>query len=149
MIYNGGIKDWGKSGFAIETIESLPDIEYSVFTTVELHKMLQDHDIRACRDKDSNPLLTILDFRTANHLNPAAFPLQIKTTCPSEKFMLDDILLAETRDSIPRLHQTITITETGNRDEFIIRYLSKYGFTNITSLKYGMRGWLKQRYPTH
>lgn len=62
--------------------------------------------------------------------------------------LLDDLLSEEVRKMIPKVGEVITITETGNRDEYAIRYLSQFGYTNIKGLKFGMRGWLKQRYPT-
>lgn len=92
--------------------------------------------------------MTILDFRNGNHLSDGEVPPQIETRCPVQMYLLDDILQEETRSKIPHDGLVVTITETGNRDEFVIRYLSQYGFDSLKALKFGMRGWLKQRYPT-
>lgn len=61
---------------------------------------------------------------------------------------LDDLLDESTRKTIPRTGLVVIVTETGNRDEFAIRYLSQFGYDNIVGLKFGMRDWIKQRYPT-
>ena len=39
------------------------------------------------------------------------------------------------------------MTETGNRDMFVMKYLYRYGYTNIKGLEFGMRGWIKSNYP--
>lgn len=92
--------------------------------------------------------MTLLDFRNHNQRNANDTPLQIKTKCPTRQYLLDDILKEEVRADIPHAGTIVTITETGNRDEFVIRYLSQFGYTNIHALKFGMRGWLKQKYST-
>jgi len=50
-------------------------------------------------------------------------------------------------NSVPRAGLVVTITETGNRDSFLIRYLYKFGNVNTKGLQFGMRGWLKADYP--
>jgi hypothetical protein len=37
--------------------------------------------------------------------------------------------------------------ETGNRDIFAMKFMYKYGYTNIVGLNFGMRGWIKPGYP--
>ncbi|WDP88404.1 MAG: hypothetical protein HUN04_01035 [Desulfobacter sp.] len=54
---------------------------------------------------------------------------------------------AQTIESLPRFGMLVTITETGNRDSFAIRHLSRFGITNIAGLKFGMRDWIKKRFP--
>ncbi len=146
-IYNGGIKDWQKSGYALESTSPLPEYAVNFVDTDQLHAELKNMDTVKCRDDNGKPLLTILDFRDANHIPSEKTPPQIITSCPIQKLLLDDLLKDDIRTNIPRSNNIITITETGNRDEFAIRYLTKFGFPNLKALKFGMRGWLKQRYP--
>jgi len=110
--------------------------------------MLQRSESTQCRAADNKPLLTLLDLRNDNHFTEGAPPPQFITPCPVLQFMLDDMQKQETRNAIPADGPVITVTETGNRDEFVIRYLSQFDRHNIKALKFGMRGWLKQRYPT-
>lgn len=93
-------------------------------------------------------MLTILDFRNTNHLSDTVPPLKIDTHCPIRFYVLDDVLNEGVRNELPEEGMVITLTETGNRDEFVIRYLSQFGITHLKALKFGMRGWVKERYPT-
>ena len=145
-IYNGGIKDWRKSGFVLESKKTLPETEISFIESDGLYSLLQEFDTTGCQSPEGQPLLTLLDFRNANFDNVDP-PPQIATTCPTKRFQLDDVLLPQVRAKLPRQGTVIILTETGNRDEFVIRYLSQYHFKTYKSLKYGMRGWLKKRYP--
>ncbi len=147
-IYNGGIKDWGKSGFRLESKNSLPELNVQVITTEDFFEMLQKFEKRQCRDNEGKHALTILDLRNANHMSEESPLPRISTSCPIQTCKLDDLQSPKMRDKLPKTGPIITITETGNRDEFAIRYLAKYGFNTIQGLKFGMRGWLKQRYPT-
>lgn len=146
-IYNGGIKDWRKNGFPLESRKSLPESEVAFVNTERLFELTRLAEPVSCRDPDGRPLLTLVDFRNSNHLVSSKEPAQIKTSCPIQKLLMDDIHHQENRERIPTDHHVITITETGNRDEFAIRYLSEYGYTNINGLRFGMRGWLKNRFP--
>ncbi|MGB3211182.1 MAG: hypothetical protein WBB19_10795 [Desulforhopalus sp.] len=147
-IYNGGIRDWKKFGYPIESRKPLPQSKVSYISAKTLSSDLREFDKQACRDSKGNPLMTLLDFRISNHLVVDDSSLQIATKCPARKYLLDDILTEEVRAEIPKTGSVITITETGNRDEFIIRYLSQYGFTNIRALRFGVHGLLKQKYST-
>lgn len=147
-IYNGGLKDWRKNGFPVESHEPLPDVQPDFIDTDSFYQRLKQYDKKKCQDNQGTHLMLILDLRNDNHLNTTSAPPVIDTTCPSKIFLLDDLLLPEVRKEIPKDVPVITLTETGNRDEFIIRYLSQYGYTNLKGLKSGMRGWIKQRYPT-
>ena len=146
-IYNGGIKDWQKSGYTLDSTSPLPEYSVDFIETESFYAELQKKDAVKCRDDNGKPLLTILDLRNANHITSEKTPPQIITSCPIQKLLLDDLLKDDLRINIPKSHDIITISETGNRDEFAIRYLAKFGFTNLKALKFGMRGWLKQRYP--
>ncbi len=150
-IYNGGIKDWKKSGLPIQTIDALPKIEHVMITGEELLALLQSAKGNECRDPSNQPLVTLLDLRTENHLPPEAgtSPMitHIKTSCPKVICLLDQLQLPEVRDKIPKAGLVVTITETGNRDQFAIQYLSKYGYNNLKGLIFGIRGWIKENYP--
>jgi len=41
----------------------------------------------------------------------------------------------------------VTLTETGNRDDIAIRYLSRFGYDNVKLVEFGMRGWIKNKLP--
>ncbi len=113
----------------------------------ELYATLKELEPLECRSSEGVPLLTLLDFRNSSLSKNSSFK-KIATSCPTRSYLLDDILLPEVRAELPESGQVIIMTETGNRDEFVIRYLSQYDFKPFISLKYGMRGWLKMRYPT-
>ncbi|WP_028579557.1 rhodanese-like domain-containing protein [Desulfogranum japonicum] len=147
-IYNGGIKDWKKNDFPLESEAPLPETEVSFIEAKALYALLKEFQHRDCRDINGDPLLTLLDLRNDNILQKDTPPPVIKTTCKVTTYLLDDLLDEKTRDNLPRKGMMVVVTETGNRDEFAIRYLSQYGFTAIKGLKFGMRGWIKQRYPT-
>jgi rhodanese-related sulfurtransferase len=150
-IYNGGIKDWKKSGLPIETIDALPKMESKYITAVELLPLIQAAKDGNCRNPSNHPLVTILDLRTENHLPPESVKgtsiAQIKTSCPKVLCLLDQLQLPKVRDKIPKTGLVVTITETGNRDRFAIQYLSKYGYENLKGLMFGMRDWIKEDYP--
>lgn len=129
-------------------MEPLPETEVQFIDTEALYVLLKKYDEQQCRDQAGQPLLTIVDFRNANHLASNNPPPGIATRCPVQTYLLDDILDSETRDKLPIKGKVVIVTETGSRDEFVIRYLAKYGFSSILGLKSGMRGWLKHRYPT-
>lgn len=147
-IYNGGIKDWKKSGLPLTSINSLPDIEPTFISADRLLKWLTKASTAHCREKDGGAMITILDFRNENFIDAENPPLSIATDCPIQKLILDDLRRPEIREKIPLAAPVVTITETGNRDAFIQQYLSTYGYTNISGLQFGMRGWLKLRYPS-
>lgn len=109
---------------------------------------MKELDNQNCLESNGQASLTLLDFRNSNLLKNTQLPPQIATKCPIQQYLLDDILKEQVRAKIPHTGMVVTITETGNRDEFVTRYLSKYGYTNIKALQFGMRGWLKKRYPT-
>lgn len=148
LIYNGGIEEWRKNGLPLVREKPLPEAEVAFMETELLYQRLQEVNATFCREKDGQRALTILDFRVDNYLEPASPPPAIVTVCPVVILQLDDLLRQQVRASIPRDHPVVTLTETGNRDEFAIRYLSQFGFDNLHGLEFGMRGWLKHRYPT-
>jgi len=71
----------------------------------------------------------------------------IKTNCKTIHCLLDDFQKPEVRKQIPKKGLVVVISETGNRDWAVIRYLSKWGYTNIVGLQFGMREWIKSGYP--
>ncbi len=145
-IYNGGIKDWRKSGFKLESIDPLPDFKAEFITAEDLRKRLSAVS-ETCTDEKGQPVITLMDFRNEAVLNAEQPPPRIKASCRTITLLLDDLLKKPVVDSIPRSGIVITITETGNRDALVIKFLSKFGFDNIKGLEFGMRGWLKNRYP--
>jgi len=147
-IYNGGIKDWRKSGYPLERKAKLPETDMLVISTDSLYEALQQAEKSGCKNSDGSAIITIFDFRNSNHVKGESIPPQIDTQCPIYEFLLDDLLKGTVRNQIPKQGGVITLTETGNRDEFIIRYLSQFGYNNISILGFGMRGWIKNRYPT-
>jgi rhodanese-related sulfurtransferase len=113
----------------------------------ELMVLLQKAESQNCEGKSGQPIVTLLDLRTENRL-PTVEPVSlIRTKCPTVFCLLDDLQKPAVRESIPKQGLVVTVTETGNRDNFAIQYLSKHGYTNLQGLLYGMRGWLKANYP--
>jgi len=149
-IYNGGIKDWIKSGKRVQAIEVLPDTEINLIDADELMMLIAAADKQNCIDSRGQPLLTLIDLRVAKGHSgkKGADKYRIKTRCHTITTLLDDFLdNSPLIQSIPENSLTVSISETGNRDEFLIRYLSKFGRNNIRMLTYGMRSWLKANYP--
>jgi rhodanese-related sulfurtransferase len=120
-------------------------------TAEELLALLQSAKDNDCRGPSNHPLVTLLDMRTENHLPPESGTSEhithIKTSCPRVFSLLDQLRLREVRDKIPKRGLVVTVTETGNRDQFAIQYLSKHGYGNLKGLMFGMRGWIKEDYP--
>jgi len=145
-IYNGGIKDWQKSGFTMDSIDPLPDYQCEFLDTKDVYTLMVEAEKNGCRSEHGGPAITLLDLRADLH-NKKKSPFQIKTTCPTVISLLDDLSREDVRTKIPKDSPVITVTETGNRDSIAMRFLSKYGYTNIVGLQYGMRGWIKFDYP--
>ncbi len=146
-IYNGGLKDWKKSGYKIDSIEPLPKYEGKFITADELREKIKETEIVNCVDKNNEKILTIIDYRTENFIKTEKpFP-SIKTNCPTIKCLLDDLQEVDTRDKIPKKGLVVLLCETGNRDDVAMRYLFKYGYTNVVGLRNGMREWIKSNYP--
>lgn len=126
-------------------------MDSKLITAEELLALLQSAKANDCRDPSNQPLVIILDLRTENHLSPepgasTSIP-RIKTSCPRVLSLLDQLQQPEVRNKIPKTGLVVTITETGNRDQFAIQYLSKYGYDNLKGLMFGMRAWIKEDYP--
>ena len=146
-IYNGGLKDWKKSGYTIKVTDPLPDVKTHFISAKELKNRLDKASALSCRTLTGNPMLTLLDFRTEMSVDSGHHPPQIQSDCHVIRLLLDDLLKPESMAAIPRSGLLVTITETGNRDQFVIRYLYKSGITNIKGLEFGMRSWIKKRFP--
>ncbi|BBO68992.1 hypothetical protein DSCA_29220 [Desulfosarcina alkanivorans] len=147
-IYNGGIKDWQKSGLALESIHPLPAIDTAFIAADTLKQTIEDAQAKGCIDRHGEPLVTLLDLRNENFLRPDSRPPSILSTCRTQTLLLDDLRNPDVRASIPRHGLVVTITETGNRDTYVMRYLSQFGFSNVKGLQFGMRSWIKLGYPT-
>ena len=146
-IYNGGLKDWRKSGYTIETTDPLPEYEGPVLeANLLLEKLVQSEPSR-CLDQHGNPILTIVDFRTENFLKMDRPIPAIQTRCQIIRCLFDDLRDPEVRSKIPKEGLVIAVSETGNRDWAMMSYLYKWGYTNVVGLQFGMRAWIKQGYP--
>lgn len=146
-VYNGGIKDWCKNNYPIEAKDSLPTVSVDFVEAIPLAEKLAEYEKIGCTSEGGTERLMLLDLRDGNHVPGMKIPPAIHTGCRIQKVLLDDLLSEEVRAAIPHEGEVITITETGNRDEFAIRYLSQFGYHNIKGLKFGMRDWLKHRLP--
>lgn len=147
-IYNGGIKDWKKSGLPLQTIDPLPDVDVKLITVQELLQKIKDAESADKGTGNMHPSLTILDLRTELNFQHTGTRPIIKSNCNTVFCLLDDLQDPQIRERIPKEGTVVTITETGNRDKYVVRYLSKFGYQNISGLLYGMRGWIKAGYPT-
>ena len=146
-IYNGGIKDWEKAGFELKREEALPEYKGRYITSEELLTRLNETEKKGCVDAGGKPMLTILDLRTEHHFEATRKLSSIDTSCPTLELLLDDLQKQEIRDKVPKDGLVVTVTETGNRDIFAMKFMYKYGYTNIVGLNFGMRGWIKPGYP--
>jgi len=149
-IYNGGLKDWIKSGNPTESIETLPEATVQFIDVNQLRMLLSEADKTNCMDKNGKPLLTLIDFRSSNSdsIKKGADKYRIATKCHTISALLDEFIDNNSLiESIPLEGLAISISETGNRDTFLIRYLSKCCRPDIRGLKYGMRSWIKAGYP--
>ncbi len=133
-IYNGGLRAWRVSNEVITT-RALPEL--AAFTFMENTRLWE-------RIGAGEPI-TVLDFRvTAVEMAKGRIP------CPNPSYQslpLDALRDEALRDQLPRDGLIVTVTETGNRDKIVQRYLSQYGFTNVVGLKEGFRGWVKAGLP--
>lgn len=144
-IYNGGLKDWKKSGYPVTVIEALPFFKVRYITPEELLEKINLAADCECREK-GKPLLTLLDYRV-ERIERAQTTKSILTNCETIVVHLDDLLDAKIRQKIPEEGLVVLVCETGNRDKYAIRFLRKYGFSNIAALEFGMRGWIKKGFP--
>jgi rhodanese-related sulfurtransferase len=102
-------------------------------------------------DPKGNPLLTLLDFRViyAQYVKTGGDLFRIRTSCRTITAQLDDFIdNQQLIDSIPLNGKVVTISETGNRDDYLIRFMHAHGHDNLMGLRFGMRDWLKAAYPT-
>ena len=149
-IYNGGLKDWIKSGHPVNSTEPLPDYETPFISADAVHDILHKVEQTGCLDNNGQPLLTLVDFRTSTNMKKkiGGESYRVKTSCRTISRQLDEFVVnRQLIDSIPKKGLVVTISETGNRDTFLIRYLFKYGYTNVKGLEFGMRGWIISEYP--
>ncbi len=128
-------------------IEPLPATESQFIAADVLLQKIRQAEPGDCRDTQGRPLLTLLDLRTEHFLDLDKPLHYIKSNCNTIHHLFDELTDAEVRNHIPTKGLLVTITETGNRDDFAIRYLSKFGYTNVVGLQFGMRGWIKLDYP--
>lgn len=146
-IYNGGLKDWQRSGLPVENRSPLPEVTPSYISAKDLWQQLSAAGVRGCRDDSGNPIVTLLDYRTEAVLTPASVKAFIPSACPVLRFLLDDLTDPEKRRQIPSQGLVVAISETGNRDWALIGYMAEFGHSNLVGLEYGMRGWIKADLP--
>ncbi len=156
-IYNGGIKDWVKSKLPIESIDPLPRHETRYIEATFFAEELKKLSLNGCRNSAGQPELIILDLRNEPAMSQATSEqekiereerlLALDSACPTVTKLFDTFLEKSVRDEIPQNIRVVTITETGNRDDQVQAFFSKYGYHNIESLKFGMRGWIKEHLP--
>jgi rhodanese-related sulfurtransferase len=150
-IYNGGIKDWKKSGRRLESVETLSELTTPFITAEELLEKIKEANKGDCQDTNGQKLVTLIDIRSSFALKKkiGADHTRIQSNCPTIVALLDDFIdNKQLLKKIPRKGLVVIISETGNRDEYLIHYLKKYNYNNIVGLEFGMRGWLISRYPT-
>ena len=156
-IYNGGIKDWAKSGMPLTRKYPLPDHTPRYISTEGLASLLADEAARGCKNEQGAATLVLFDLRnepvlseqqTVKEINTYKERLlTIDTPCPTITHLFDDCLTPEVRGDIPTDVRVVTITETGNRDAQIQAFFAKFGYQNFESLEFGMRGWIKGMHP--
>ena len=108
---------------------------------------INQSDAANCVNSNGDSLLTIVDYRTENFLNTDKPITSIKANCKTIRCVLDELIDPEVRGQIPQKGIVVLLSETGNRDAITMKYLSKYGYSNVMGLRFGMRGWIKSNYP--
>ena len=148
-IYNGGLKDWKKAGYPIESLLPLGVDENNgrFISPEDLWNKIQEAEARGCLDGDGNPLLTLVDYRVENFLEGTDHPVAVRFRCTTIRVLLDDLMIPVKREKIPRTGLVVVMSETGNRDWAAMSYLSKFGYSNVVGLENGMRGWIKAELP--
>ena len=143
ILYNGGLYDWIRSGGELVSIEKLPDRKATFISRDTLFSKINEADKRNCIDEKGEPLLTLLDFRTSLN-NPVKIGndhYAINSVCKTIHVLLDDFInKPELIQTIPKSGEVITISETGNRDDYLIRFLYASGYENVVGLRFGIRG---------
>jgi len=146
-IYNGGLKEWIAAGLPVETVDPLPAYDVGFITAKDLKLQVDLAEKSGCRRADDKPMFTLLDLRTERVAEGLETPLVIRTCCNTITGYLDDLMDERFRKQIPKDIPVYVVTETGNRDLYAVRYLSKFGYANVSGLQFGMRGWIKADYP--
>jgi len=151
-LYNGGLYDWVRSGGELASIEKLPDRKTTFICRDTLFSKINEADKRNCVDEKGKPLLTLLDFRTSLN-NPVKIGndhYAISSVCKTIQVELDDFIQKpELISTIPIEGAVVTISETGNRDDYLIRFFYAHKHENVVGLRFGMRGWMQERYPVN
>jgi rhodanese-related sulfurtransferase len=147
-IYNGGLKDWQISGFTTETLEPLPDYETKIATAEELYVYVTRAEKNGCIQANGKPVFTLLDIRNDSCMDTDTVVVSIPNRCETIMGSLDDLQNESFREKIPKDTPVFVLTETGNRDVFAIRYLYTFGYSNVSGLKFGLRGWIMANFPT-
>ena len=131
-IYNGGLRAWRRSQEII-TKRALPVLdEFEFMENGRLWEMI-----------GAEEPVTIVDFRVTE-------VEQAKGRIPGARYLniaLDDLRDETIRAELPKDELIVSVTETGNRDKIVQRYLSQYGHGNVVGLKEGFRGWVKAGLP--
>jgi rhodanese-related sulfurtransferase len=142
--------DWIRSGGEVSSVEKLPEQEATFIEQETLFAIINEADKRNCVNELGSPLLTLLDFRSSLN-NPVKIGndhYSIKSTCRTIQVELDDFIDNQKLiDSIPQAGSVVTISETGNRDDYLIRFLNVHKHDNVVGLRFGIRGWMQKRYP--
>lgn len=133
-IYNGGLRAWRVKNEVITT-HALPELaSFNFLENIQLWEKIGAGDP-----------ITILDFRVAEVEKAKG-----QIPCKGLKYRslpLDALRDEALRKQLPRDSLIVTVTETGNRDKIVQRYLSQFGFSNVVGLKEGFRGWVKAGLP--
>lgn len=133
-IYNGGLRAWRVQNEVI-TKQALPKLASINFM----------ENTRLWEKMETGAPVTVLDFRVTDVEKAKGRIPRMKTIY--KVLPLDALRDASLREQLPRQELIVTVTETGNRDKIIQRYLSQFGFTNVVGLEEGFRGWVKAGLP--
>ena len=150
IIYNGGLKDWLKAEQPVDSIDPLPEYDGPFISAEEASEKLAKAEATGCKDSAGDPLYTLIDFRSSLKLTEkkGGDRYRVKTSCQTIYALLDEFIDNEPLiNSLPGKGLILTISETGNRDKYLMKYLYKFGLENVAGLQFGMRGWLKGNYP--
>ncbi|PLY02272.1 MAG: hypothetical protein C0624_09055 [Desulfuromonas sp.] len=117
-----GLPGWIKAGYSTKTIERLPLASIQSISPEALKEKLAQ-----------NPQMVLIDIRPDDVSN-------VRIDHPRYQVIpLDDLI---TRlDEIPRDAEVAIVCQKGKRGPTAVRYLAGKGFSNISCLRGGVKGW--------
>jgi rhodanese-related sulfurtransferase len=124
MTFQGGIPEWVKAGYALDTTKAMPKVEVASMSPGELKGVLGN--------------VIILDIRTPSLYEMGAIK-------DSKKIPLD--LLSGKLNEVPKGKKIVIVDHAGNQVLAAGRYLKNKGYEDVARLQGGLMAWVKEGFP--